>query len=140
MKKLFTLLFAIGTVTIASAQSGFNRNGYDNDRRYNENIRSDKNDKWNDQRGYDRNNDRDYNRGYDRGYNERKRQEEAMRIRREYDMKIQRYRNDRHITTYERNKRIVIIEKERDNKLRSVLGGAAVGAVAGAIIGAIIAH
>jgi hypothetical protein len=139
MKKIFTFLIAIATVSFASAQSY-----HQQDRTYNE--RSDKHygDNQYDRKGQDHNY---YNRqvNYDnRGYNERQsqiqRQEQIDCINRDYDQRIGVYRNDRRISQRERERGIYQINAERNQKLKSFGAGAAVGAIAGFVLGAIFTH
>lgn len=134
MKKIFTFLIAIATVSFASAQTYHDHNddyAMQKDRYYSSDRRHD-------DRGYDRN-DNAY--GYERrGYNERQRQEQVYRINHEYDQRITVCQNDRNMSYRERDRRIYRLNAERNQKIRSFGSGAAVGAVAGFLLGTIFSH
>lgn len=135
MKKIFTFLIAIATVSFASAQ-GYHQparsyNGHTDkqyaDNRYNRN-------------GYDHNYDYRNGNYNNRAYNERQRQEQIDCINRDYDQRVDVYRNDRRISQRERERRIYQLNTERNQKLKSFGAGAAVGAIAGFVLGAILSH
>jgi hypothetical protein len=88
-------------------------------------------------RGYS--NDHSYNQ-QDRRYDERNHQADVDRINREYDQRIGGYRNDRSINSRERERRISIAERERQQKVSSFGGGVAVGAIAGVLLGVLLSH
>ncbi len=134
MKKIFTLiLVATGLTFAASAQ---NRND-----RYNDQDRYQV-DQQNDYRNYnDRNQSKDY------GYNDRRnrnddyrRQAEYDRMNRDYDRRIDGYRNDRRLNRYERNRRIQEAEWERQEKAKAFGKGMIVVGIAAIVLGSIFSH
>ena len=153
MKKIFTFLIAIATVSIASAQ-GYHDNDHSYDaqkgRNYSSNHRNDNSgyDR-HDQGGYDHRDQNGYDRRdntvrYDqrdkRGYNDWQRQEQINRINSEYDRQVSVCRDDHSISRRERNRRISRLNAERNQQLRSFGSGAAIGAVAGFVLGTIFSH
>lgn len=120
MKKIFTILLAVGFVSVASAQrTGTHNSGTRNDDRgtvYTDN-------------GYsynDRDNDND-NRGYNNGiYNSgrysftlRQKQMEITKINRQFDQQLFAL-NSRRIRSYDRNMQIRLLEKQRSQQIRMV--------------------
>ena len=112
MKKIFTLLFAVGIVSIATAQPGRdNRNGRqpdvvkvivaDNDRHDNDRY---------DRDGYDNNN----------FGNERRMKMKIAEINREYDYKIQKVRNNFFHNRWEKQRMISQLENQRQREIRMV--------------------
>ena len=71
---------------------------------------------------------------YGNRMSDRQRQEEAARINRDYDSRINVYRNNRSLSSYDRNMRINSLQQERNNQLKTI-GGAILGAVLGGLIG-----
>ncbi|MDB5232977.1 MAG: hypothetical protein JWN76_3782 [Chitinophagaceae bacterium] len=71
---------------------------------------------------------------YGNRMSERQRQAEMARINSDYDRRINIYRNNRSLSSYERNNRINGLQQERNNQLKTI-GGALLGAVLGGIIG-----
>jgi len=122
MKKIFTFLLVAGIGLSASAQQGYhNSNGYKNqqDKQWNDNH---SNQQWGkqDQKGY---NDKGFGKD-DHFYNEkqqamreRERREAIDRMNREYDQRIFKYRHDRSLKSFERDRRIAAIQHERDQKI-----------------------
>ena len=123
MKKIFTLLFAVGMLSLAQAQPG-QRDDRDFDQR---------NDQRNDQR-YDQQKDQmDFDNGYDkkkflddnnrffdqdRRFNDRFSMERRMKmkismINQEYDFKIQRVKRNFYMSWYEKQRQIRFLENER---------------------------
>ena len=153
MKKIFILSIAMLSFTAMFAQQ--RSNDWRTDRNQSTNVRTsnDRNDgRYNDNHVYnqqDRNyNDRsngygDRNNGYNdrnNNYNDRERQMNIDRVNREYDQRINEYRNDRRINSYERDRRIRQAEYERSQRVNSFGKGVVVGAVATIILGAILSH
>ena len=136
MKKFITLLlFAAATISQAPAQSknykGFD---YNNQDRYQVNQQ---NDNW-------KNNDHHQSKDY--GYNDRKgrnddykRQADYDRMNREYDSRIDGYRNDRRLNKHERDRRIQQAEQERQQKAKAFGTGMVVGGIAAILLGVLIA-
>ena len=128
MKKIFTLLFAVGMLAVvAQAQPG------QRDNRQFDQRNDQRNDQQYDQRNDQQNNQMDFDKGYDKGkvivetndyferggrYNdrffmERKRDMMIERINREYDYKIQRVKRDFFLTWFEKQRQIRFLENER---------------------------
>jgi hypothetical protein len=163
MKKIIAFAIGLFSVTALFAQSRNHNDRYGN---YNEPgnvILGRAHDSHNNGYGYDSNNgygsQNDYrsNNGYnsqngnynynnypsqrrDNRYNEQRRREEMDRINRDYDRRIDEYRRDRSINTYERDWRIQQAQSERSEKLKSFAGGAVVGAIAGVLLGTVLSH
>lgn len=133
MKKIFALLITMGSLTTVFAQDRDHDRDKDRSFGRTETVRYD-----NRQPGY----------GQDRnsyGYpsndrNDRARQEELDRLNRDYDRRINDYRNDRNLSAYERDRRIQEAERERKEKAGSFAKGAIVGGVAGVLLGVLLGH
>lgn len=112
MKRIFTLVIAVGLVSLAQAQPG-NRDGRQND-----------------QRGYDNGkiivvdhspNDRRDDRYDDNRFgDERRRNIELNQINREYDYKIQKVRNSFFLNRWEKQRQIRQLENQRDFEISRV--------------------
>jgi hypothetical protein len=127
MKKIFTLIIALGALTTVFAQSGrrgdYGNNGYNN---YSAGAHT--------QSYYPSENRGSYdNRGGHEGYQtqnyDRNRQAEMDRVSRDYNNRIDGYRRDRSLSTYERDRRIYSTQRERDQKLKLIGGGLIVGGI-----------
>ncbi|MGC4037081.1 MAG: hypothetical protein QM764_14070 [Chitinophagaceae bacterium] len=131
MKKIFTFLIAIATVSFASAQSyrqpERSYQGH-NEKQYAYNDHNDRNGYYNEKQRQQQ------------IINERQRQEQIDYINRDYDQQINVYRNDRRMSQRERDRRIYQLNNERNIKLKSFGSGAAVGVFAGLILGSILSH
>ena len=128
MKKIFTLIIALGTLSTVFAQSG-RHNDYNRSNGYNGNSYSQPSY----QGGhYD-------NRGGHDAYNapnyDRNRQVEIDRINHDYDGRIDAFRRDRSLSTYERDRRIDNMQRERDQKLKLIGGGLIVGGIIALLAG-----
>ena len=129
MKKIFTLLFAVGMVAVAQAQSGNGDNRQDdqrndqrNDQRYDQ-----RNDQQNDQRdfndGFDKTKDQFYDKNVhydDRFSMERRMKMEIARIDREYDFKIEKVRCNYFLSWWEKQRQIRYLEQDRQWEIRMV--------------------
>ncbi len=133
MKKIFALLIAVTFVTVGFAQQRNDQRSFRNNDQYSRIQQRD-------QPGRSYQYEDNSYRGNDRGYNERDRREQMDRVNREYDMRINSYRNDRSINTYERNRRIGQAERERSAKIKSFGSGIAVGAIAGVLLGVLLSR
>ncbi len=137
MKKLIIILIAALSFTAASAQSrkdSYNRpdhnqvnqtwdNGYNNDQH--------------------RSNDYAYNNNnaYNKGRNDdRSRQAAYDHMNQQYDQRIDGYRNDRSLGSFERDRRIKEAEQERQEKSKSFGNGIVTGGIAGLLIGILAGH
>ena len=133
MKKLIIILAAVLTVGVASAQN--RHDDYDNRDRYQ--PTQDRGDWNNNDQGQWR--DRDYGNN-NRRYEQARRQAEYDRMNQQYNERINRYRNDRSMDRYERQRRIEEAERERQQKSKSFGKGLIVGGLAALVIGAIISN
>ena len=115
MKKIFTLLFAVGMFTLAQAQPGSRDNRQNDQRDYNSGYGKG-NDVVIDNHTYD---NRD-NRYDDRFSIERKRNMEIARINREYDYKIQRVWSNFFMGRYEKERQIRFLQEQRQREIRMV--------------------
>ncbi len=141
MKKIFTLLVALVAFSTVFAQ----HNPQDNRRSSND---------WNtptDNRHYNNDNDGYYNDRQDhavvitndhnryqpdnRRYDDNNRRAEIEHINRDYDRRINDYRNNRRLNAYDRDRYIQRTERERSEKLKAFGGGALLGGIVGVIIG-----
>jgi len=131
MKKIFTLLCAVGMFTLAQAQPG-NRDNRQDDQR-NDQRNDQQYGQQNDQRYDQPFNQTDFDKGYDKGrfitetndyfdrggrYNdrfslERKRDMMIQRINQEYDYKIQKVRRSFFLTWFEKQRQIRFLENQR---------------------------
>ena len=124
MKKLFTLLFTIGSFTTVFAQ-------------YNNDYKNDRGDRDANNKGgyskpaerpevYDRNNDkRDYaynNRRYNESFamTSREREFRIQKINREYDFKISSVSRNRYLRPWEKNSEIRSLERQRHDEIRNI--------------------
>ena len=136
MKKLIILSIAIMSFGAVFAQQrndrgrqpqGYNQQNNNHDRDYSSNNNH----------GY---NNRDNNWNNNQRYDNNDHRADIERVNREYDQRINGYRNDRSINTYERDRRIRQAEYERSQKANSFGKGVVVGALATVILGAILSH
>jgi hypothetical protein len=139
MKKFFTLLIALTAFSAVFAQSKMSYNNHSSNnwntpvdnRIYNDNdgYYNDRPDHaiviTNDNKRYQKNNH----------YNDYDRRAEVERINRDYDRRINDYRNNRRLNAYERNRSIQMAEKERSDKLKAFGGGVLLGGILGVLIG-----
>lgn len=133
MKPIFTLLLTAGSFTAVFAQGS-----RDNDNRYDEHFRN----------VAANNRSKEYAKStvynppspLDRGTDDRLRRQELDRINRDYDRRIDAYRNNRSLPSFERDRRIAQAEQERKEKTASFTKGAVVGAVAGVLLGVLISR
>lgn len=102
MKRIFTLVIALGAMTAVFAQHRQESRdvilGQPNRGVYN--------------------NDRGYNNGR---YDVRDRDEQIRRIRREYNWRIESVQHDRHLRKAEKRRQIRFLENERDARIREVM-------------------
>lgn len=149
MKKIFTLLLSLGSLTTVFAQHNnvsneisYRTNSYQN-KQYNGNSSHNasnapygKNDSYgtygNDNRNPGRN---EQNSAYNQRNNRDRQAAEMDRMNRDYDRRINDYRNDRSMDDRERNRRIADVERERNDKLKSFGGGVIVGGILGVLLG-----
>ncbi len=141
MKKIFTLLFAIGMVAVAQAQSGSRdnrqfdqRNDQRNDQQYDQ-----RKDQQYDQRTPGQNDQRIFNDGYDNGkitfdanfsfgndrgfgnsrsFNERKRDMQIARINQVFDYKVQMVKRSFYMSWWEKQSQIRSLEQQRQWEIR----------------------
>ncbi len=130
MKKIFTLLFAVGMFAAAQAQPG-NRDNRQHDQRNNQQTdqRND-DDRYDNERNvvvnhnpYDNNDDsyrNDDRYGNSRFANERKMKMQIARINQEFDYKIQRVRTNYYMSRWEKQRLIHSLEDQRQQDIRMV--------------------
>ncbi len=107
MKKILTLLFAVGAVAVAQAQySPSYPDGRYNDRDV---ILGQRND-----RAYDNNSRNNYS------FSERERDEQIARINREYDKRIRQVDKDRRLRYNDKQYQIRHLEDQRKDEIRQV--------------------
>ncbi|MCW3094287.1 MAG: hypothetical protein JWP81_5356 [Ferruginibacter sp.] len=133
MKKLIVLFIAAIFINAASAQ-GYNDRGRMNERQETWNTRSTVTRYEN-----THSNDHEYDKK-DRRADDYRRQAETDRANREYDQRINQYRNDRSINAYERERRINDMQRERQQKVNSFGKGLVVGAIAGVLLGVLASN
>ena len=117
MKKIFTLLFAVGMFAIVQAQPG-NRDNRDRDNRQ---IDQRDNDRYDDEKDiaiYNRHYDNDDRYGNSKFGNERRMRMQIAQINREFDYKIYRVRNSFFLNRWEKQRRIHFLEDQRQQEIR----------------------
>lgn len=144
MKKLIIILIAAISFNAASAQSK-NDSYKKQDRKQVTQTKDNHN--YNDQsssNGYaynNSNNNRDYAYNNNKGKNDdRDRQAQYDRVNRQYDQRINEYRNDRSINSRERDRRINEAQRERQRSLAGFGTGAVAGGVVGFLLGVLVSH
>jgi hypothetical protein len=108
MKKIFTVLVAAASVTVASAQS----NGS-----WGHGDKSSKDVVFNQPKDDYKGNTANY--GFNT-FNTREKDAQIQRINREFDQKIASVQRDRHMRYYEKQKQIKMLERQRDEQVREV--------------------
>ena len=110
MKKIFTLMLAVGTVAIASAQQGKQKdNPFKNDKKE---IKQPVQ-----QPSYDKGKTT----GYDQyGFSSREKDAQIQKINREYDQKIAAVKMNRRLRQQEKTKQIKMLENQRNQEIREV--------------------
>ena len=122
MKKIFTLLFAVGMLAAAQAQPG-NRDNRQPDRRDNAPIDRQDDGRFDNDKSFIAINvsfDNDDRFGNSRFSNERKRDMEIAKINREYDYRIQRVKNNYFMSRWEKQRRISFLQEQRQQEIRMV--------------------
>jgi hypothetical protein len=123
MKKIFTLLFAVGMFTLAQAQPGSRDNRQTDQRNNQQTDQRDYNNGYGNEKDIAVNHnpyDKDDHYGNDRFSFERKRDMEIARINREYDYKIQKVRNNFFMWRYEKERQIRFLQEQRQREIRMV--------------------
>ena len=127
MKKIFTLLVAVGMVAVAQAQTG-SRDNRQFDQR-NDQRNSGQTDQWGLNIGNDNGKiviDANFSFGNDRGFgnsrvlNERKRDMQIARINQMFDYKIQMVKRDFRMSRFEKQRLIRSLEQQRQQEIRMV--------------------
>ena len=118
MKKIFTLLFAVGMISVAQAQYDQRSYPQNDQRNYSQN------DQWknqqNDQRGFDKSYSNDgrfdnKNFSFDKG-----RDMEIARINQKYDFKIQMVMRNFFMGRYEKKRQIYFLQEQRQREISMV--------------------
>ena len=121
MKKIFTLVFALGTFALVQAQPGTrdNRDIRQPDQRNTQQV-----DQRDNNRGYDNGRDVVYNKPYDNDNRfvsvERRRDMEIAQINREYDFKIQKVRNSYFTSRWDKERQIRFLQAQRQQEIKMV--------------------
>jgi hypothetical protein len=110
MKKIFTILLAVGSVTFASAQSKGSW-GHDEKSSSRDVILGQSN------VTVYKSNTTSYGSGF---FNTKDRDAQVNRINREFDQKIASVQRDRRLRSYEKSRQIKMLEKQRDQQIREV--------------------
>lgn len=131
MKKIFTLLVALIAFSATFAQRNTSNDHYTYDSR---NVRTNNNYNPNQDHAIIIKSDNNQYRYNDRNYDNNRRAE-IERINRDYDRRINDYRNNRRMNAYERERNIARMEKERNDKLKAFGGGVLVGGILGVLLG-----
>ena len=133
MKKIFTLILIAAGLSFNAASAQNRNDRYNNDDRYQVNQPKDN-------RNYnERHQSKDYGYNNQKGRNnDYNRQAEIDRMNRDYDKRIDGYRNDRRLNRYERDRRIQEAELERQQKAKSFGTGMVVGGIAAILLGVLI--
>ncbi len=122
MKKIFTLLLAVGIISLAQAQPG-NRDNRQTDRRDNQPNDRQNDDRFDNDKTFvtvDLSFDRDDRFGNNRFSNERKRDMMIAKINREYDFRIQRVKNSFYMSRWEKQRKIRFLQEQRQQEIRMV--------------------
>ncbi len=118
MKKIFTLLFALGFLVVANAQTG-SRDTRTHDARDNQQYdqRADQqNGQWDNNSGYSY--DRDVTRNDDRFSKSNSMEMQVARINHKYDFQIQSVQHDFFMRRYEKMRMIHSLEAQRQQEIR----------------------
>jgi len=139
MKKIFTLLVALVTFSAVFAQHNY---PYNNGRQDNWNNQTDNRNYSNGGYYGDRpdhgiviTNDNGRYQSDDYRYHDNSRRAEIDRINRDYDRRINDYRNNRKLNAYDRDRYIRMAQREKSNKLKAFGGGVLLGGILGVILG-----
>jgi hypothetical protein len=119
MKKIFTLVFAVGMFTLAQAQPG-TRDNRQNDQRDVVKVIVTDNDRYDNDRYDNDRYDKDDRYGNSSFGNERRMRMQLAEINREFDYKIQRVRNSFFLNRWEKQKQIRFLEDQRQREIRMV--------------------
>jgi hypothetical protein len=119
MKKIFTLVFAVGMFTLAQAQPG-TRDNRQNDQRDVVKVIVTDNDRYDNDRYDNDRYDKDDRYGNSSFGNERRMRMQLAEINREFDYKIQRVRNSFFLNRWEKQKQIRFLEDQRQREIRIV--------------------
>lgn len=112
MKKIFTILLAVGTVGFASAQSSHNSD-------FGRDQKGNSRDVILGQQGSSIHNGNTgtYN---SNSFGMKERDEQIRRINREFDQKIEMVKRDRHMRSYEKSRQIKMLERQRNDQIKDV--------------------
>ncbi len=139
MKKLYIFFIAMISMSTLFAQdrgrNNYQKDNYSRDNKQGAYQQQQDNNK---DRGYS-NNDHYYN-GKQQQMQEKDRRAAIDRVNRDYDQRISRYRNDRSMNPYERDRGIAEAQRERQQQINSFGKGAIAGAIVGLIAGVLFSH
>jgi hypothetical protein len=109
MKKLFTLLLAVGSISIASAQ-GFGQK----DKSFKDEKYESRNDRSGD---FGKDNQKGVN---DYSFSIKERERQIEKINREFDLKILMVKRSRHLRAKEKSRQIRMLDNERFDQIKDV--------------------
>jgi len=109
MKKLFTLLLAAGSISIASAQGFGQKDKSFKDGKYESRD--------NNAGDFGKDRSRDFN---DYSFSVKEKEHQIEKINREFDLKILMVKRSRHLRTKEKSKQIRMLESQRYNQIKEV--------------------
>lgn len=116
MKRILTLLFLVGAITVAQAQSS---RSYPNDRSTNRDvILGDRNDGNNRNDRYDKRYENNTRHLY--AFSARERDKQISRINKDYDKRIRQVERDRNLRSSEKSYKVRQLEAQRRTEIREV--------------------
>ena len=118
MKKILTLLFAVGAFTVAQAQGS---RSYPDDRYGRDVILGDQNSRNDrDDRDYRTNRTYENNSRYSYSFSVRERDKQIDRINRDYEKRIRQVERDRYLRSYEKSAQLRRLEEQRRREVSQV--------------------
>ena len=113
MKKIFTLLLAVGTITFVSAQSTAQQSRHSEDNKFeNKTVHASS--------SHDYDHDRNGEPGYGSSFSLREKEAQMRKINREFDNKIVSVKMNRRLRNQEKSRIIRMLETQRRDEIREV--------------------
>ena len=109
MKKIFTLLLAVGTISVASAQGFGQKDKSFKDDRYE--SRTDR------EANFEKDKRKDFN---DYSFSLKEKERQIEKINRDIDLKILMVKRNRHLRAKEKSRQIRMLENERHDQIKAV--------------------
>jgi uncharacterized protein YxeA len=117
MKRILTLLFAVGAITVAQAQTS----RYPDDRSGRDVILGDQNSRADrDDRDYRTNRTYENNSRYSYSLSARERDKQVDRVNRDYEKRIRQVERDRYLRSYEKSTQVRRLEEQRRQEISQV--------------------